>query len=378
MKVVIDCFKQVKGAGKSIGIYNVALSLVSNLSMEREKTNNPEIKSSEIIVLGNKYNQLDFDIPGIQFVEVTNYDPLNKMQCVHWELFGVSKVCKKLNADKVLFPRGYCALNHPVEDIVLIHDLIPFYYDEHFPGVFNRMENAYIMFRLKQSAKSARKIITISEASKTDILKYCGVNEGKITVINNACNAVDYVVHKDNSIKPYICAVTSGLPHKNANGILKSYEEYRKLTNAPIDLHVIGIDDNYKTDISEETREHIHFHKFIKDNNNMYKLISNAEMFIFLSLIEGFGLPPIEAMQLGVPVICSNTSSLPEVVGDAAILVDPNDFNAVGKAIFNLQKNEEKRQELVHKGKENVKRFSWDGRAKLYWNAILKDSELSN
>ena len=372
VRVVIDCFKQVKGAGKSIGIYNVALSLVRNLSIEKVKTDDLGIKDCEIVILGNRYNQEDFDIPNIQFVEITNYDPLNKIQCILWELFGVSKVCKKLHADRMLFPRGYCALTHPVKDIVLIHDLIPFYYDEHFPGAFNKLENAYIMSRLKQSARSAKKIITISEASKADILKYCGVNEDKITVINNACNAVNYVVTKDMSITPYICAITSGLPHKNAAGILKSYEEYRKLANSPIDLHVIGIDENYKSDISEETRAHIHFHKFIKDNNDMYKLISNAKIFLFLSLIEGFGLPLIEAMQLEVPVICSNTSSLPEVVGDAAILVDPEDFSAVGKAIFNLQEDEEERQELVDKGKENVKRFSWDGRAKLYWSAILK------
>lgn len=372
MKIVIDCFKQVKGVGKSIGIYNVAISLVSNLSIEKGKTDNQQIKESEIIVLGNKYNKEDFNIPGVQFVEISNYNPLNKVHCVLWELFGVSKECKKLGADKVLFPRGYCALTHPIEDIVLIHDLIPFYYDEHFPGIFNKTENAYIMNRLKQSARKSKKIITISEASKADILKYCGVNEDKITVINNACNAVDYVVNKDPSVTPYICAITSGLPHKNAKGILKSYEEYRKLSNSPIDLHVIGIDKNYESSISEETKKHIHFHKYIKSNQDMYKLISNAEIFLFLSLIEGFGLPPIEAMQLEVPVICSNISSLPEVVGDAAIQVNPEDYRQVGEKILLLHENEELRKELVNKGKENVKRFSWDGRAKLYWNAILK------
>lgn len=373
VRVVIDCFKQVKGAGKSIGIYNVALSLVGNLSIEKVKTDVSEVKESEIVVLGNRYNRDDYDISGIQFVEITNYDPLNKIQCVLWELFGVSKVCKKLKADKVLFPRGYCALTHPIEDIVLIHDLIPFYYDEYFPSVFNKLENAYIMNRLKHSARTAKQIITISEASKMDIIKYCGVNEDKIAVIYNACNAVDYVVHRDTGVAPYICAMTSELPHKNAVGILKSYEEYRKLSSSPIDLHVIGIDENYKADINKETKRHIHFHKFIKNNDDMYRLISNAEMFLFLSLIEGFGLPPIEAMQLDVPVICSNTSSLPEVVGDAAILVDPKDYRQVGEKIFMLQDDADLKHELVKKGKENVKRFSGYERAKLYWGSILNE-----
>ena len=372
MKIIIDCFKQIKGLGKSIGIYNVALSLVSNLAIEKTKTNNQEIRDSELIVFGNRYNREDFDISGIKFIEIANYDPLNKIQCVLWELVGVSRACKKLNADKVLFPRGYCALTHPVEDIVLIHDMIPFYYNEHFPDVFDRMENTYIMSRLKESAKSAKKIITISEASKTDILKYCGVNADKVTVINNACNAVDHVVNKASYNHPYVCAVTSALPHKNASGILRSYEEYRKLTDSPMDLYVIGIDEDYESDISEETRRHIHFYKFVKDNHDMYRMISDAEIFLFLSLIEGFGLPPIEAMQLNVPVICSNNSSLPEVVGDAAILVDPEDYNQVARALVSLQENESLSNELVNKGKENVKRFSRSRMSKQYWEVILK------
>lgn len=372
VRLVIDCFKLLKGAGKSIGIYNVALSLIQNLVIEKQRSSDDKKKNCEIIVLGNKYNKEDFDIDGVRFIQIDNYKPLNKVHCIIWELFTVSNVCKKLKADKVLFPRGYCALTHPIEDIVLIHDLIPFYYDEHFPNVFNKYENFYIMKRLMQSAKTAKKIITISQASKDDIIKHCGVKEEKISVINNACNAVDYKVNKSISTLPYLCAITSGLPHKNATGVLKSYEKYRKIADSPLDLHVIGIDENYKVDINDDTKEHIHFHKFIKNNEDMYKLISNAELFIFLSLIEGFGLPPIEAMQLEVPVICSNNSSLPEVVGDAAILVDPENYVQVGYEIKKLQENEKLRRELIDKGKENVKRFSWEGRAKQYWDAILK------
>jgi len=243
MRVVIDCFKQVKGAGKSIGIYNVALSLTQNLVEEQRRTVNETIRQAEIIVLGNAYNRDDFAIDGVQFFEVDTYDPLNKAHCVLWELFGVAKVCKKLKADRILYPRGYCALTHPVKDIVLIHDLIPFYYDEHFPGVFGRAENAYIMNRLKASARSAAQIITISEASKKDIIKYCGVKEEKISVIHNACNAIAFDEEKEPQSEPYICAITSGLPHKNAKGILESYRKYCEISNDPLNLVMIGIAD---------------------------------------------------------------------------------------------------------------------------------------
>lgn len=268
MRLVIDCFKLIKGTGKSIGIYNVAQGIVKHLG---EMNSASETKKKEILVLENKENQEDFDVPGVKFVEIKKYDPRNRIQVVLWELFYVSRVCKKLKADRVFFPRGYTALTHPIYDIVLIHDLIPFYYDEHFPGVFNKVENAYIMGRLKQSARSAKKVITISQASKEDIIKYCGVDEDKIIVINNACEAIN--VEVENSKKPYICAMTSGLPHKNAKGVIESYARYCEIAENPIDLVVIGLKDTSEFDIPDDVRSRITCYKFIKSNDEMYKVI---------------------------------------------------------------------------------------------------------
>lgn len=372
MRIAIDCFKQIRGAGKSIGIYNVALNLVQNLAKEKRETANEVIANSEIFVFGNEANKEDFNVDGVNFVSVNGYDPTNKLHCIIWELFGVSKMCKRIKADRVLFPRGYCALTHPVFDIVLIHDLIPFYYNENFPNAFNKLENAYIMNRLKVSARGAKRIITISEASKADIIKHCGAIEDKVVVIHNACDVVDFHEKKVTISPEYLCSITSSLPHKNANGLLKSYVRYYKESEDPLDLVVIGIDSVSSYDVPKEIGKHIVCYKYIKDNFEMYRIISNSKIFIFLSLIEGFGLPPIEAMQLNVPVICSNRSSLPEVVGDAAILVDPTDDNAVSKAIIRLQRDKKLREDMIQKGKNNIVRFSWGTRAKLYWEAILR------
>lgn len=366
MRLVVDCFKLIKGAGKSIGIYNVAQGIVKHLGVFNVDTGNKE----EIIVLGNSENKEDFDVPGVIFKEVTEYNPSKKIDVVMWELFFVSKYCKRLKADRVFFPRGFTALKNNIYDIVLIHDLIPFYYNKHFPGVFNRIENAYIMNRLKQSAKKARKVITISQASKQDIVNYCRVDDKKIIVINNACEEVSVQVEKNG--KPYICAVTSGLPHKNAKGIIESYKKYCEKTDNPLELTVIGLSDVECYDLPKEVKRHITCHRFIKDTDAMYRIIGGAEMFLFLSLIEGFGLPPIEAMQLGVPVICSNTSSLPEVCGEAAVMVDPNDSDAIAVSIENMATSEKQRQELVKKGYLNVKRFSWESCALAYRKALFK------
>lgn len=369
MRLVIDCFKLIKGTGKSIGIYNVAQGIVKHLGQMNSASEN---QKAEILVLGNKYNQVDFDVPGVKFIEIKKYDPRNIIHVVLWELFFVSQISKKLKADRVFFPRGYTALTHPVYDIVLIHDLIPFYYDEHFPGYLNKLENAYIMGRLKQSARAAKKIITISQASKEDIIKYCTVDVNKITVINNACEPIG--IKKQNSEKPYICAMTSRLPHKNAKGIIESYKRYCNSIDDPYDLIIIGLANVDEYELTDEIRKRITCHKFIKSNDEMYRIIGGSKLFLFLSLVEGFGLPPIEAMQLGIPVICSNTSSLPEVVGEAGVLVNPCNYDEVARTIKKLTVgNETQRNELINRGYKNVKRFSSDVINNKYWKVLVED-----
>ena len=119
MRLVIDCFKLVRGAGKSIGIYNLALNLVRELASHRQ--------TDELIVLGNAHNRKDFDIPRVRFIEIRK-DPLSRITCVLWELFEVSVYARRLWADKVLFPRGYASMLHLTREAVIIHDMIPFYY----------------------------------------------------------------------------------------------------------------------------------------------------------------------------------------------------------------------------------------------------------
>ncbi len=372
MRIVIDCFKQIKGIGKSIEIYNVVFNLIVNLVEYRRNTDDKHIKDSAIIVLGNKYNKEDFNMEGVEFIQIDNYNPLNKIHCVIWELLAVSSICKKMNADRVVFPRGFCALTHPVRDSIIVHDFIPFYYHTHFPETFNKLENAYIMNRLRSSVKTCDQVIAISEASKIDIVKYCGIDENKITVIHNGCNKMSHDGEKVLPSKTYICAITSALPHKNAVGIFNSYQKYCEIADEPLDLTIIGISDTSCMELPEKIKSKITCYKFIKENSELHKIIANSSIFLFLSLIEGFGFPPIEAMQLKVPVICSKASSLPEIVGDAAVLVNPKNPEEVAEAIDDLVNNIDKQAELIAKGNENIKRFDWEDKARLYWKEFTK------
>ena len=226
------------------------------------------------------------------------------------------------------------------------------------------------MSRLKQSAKGSKKIITISQASKQEIIKYCKIPEHQIDVIYNACERI--YANKDNNNMQYICAMTSDLPHKNANGVIESYLEYCEISERPINIIIIGLENTQRFDIPKEIRERITCYKFIKSDDEMYRIIGNSTVFLFLPLVEGFGLPPIEAMQLGVPVVCSDVSSLPEVVGDAAIRVNPKNPKSVAYAMNEIVSDTKVQAMLTERGKRNAERFSWNSRSELYWNVLCE------
>lgn len=364
MKLVIDCFKLVKGTGKSIGIYNLTKNLVENLAKNH-------IEEDKIIVLGTKYNREDFDLPGVKFISV-KYDPHNKLICILWELFLVSVALKKIRADRVLFPRGFAPLRHTVEEYVIVHDMIPFFYHKNFPGVLNPVENFYIMWRLKASVKICDGVLTDSAASKREIIHWTKVNEDKIYVIYPGQNRIRMVSDgTDSSQSDYICAVTSRLPHKNAKGIIRSYVKYCERSKDPLSLVVIGLENADEYTMPEEVRERITCYKYLKEDADMYDLIRHSRVFLFLSYIEGFGFPPLEAMQLGVPVVCSNVSSVPEVVGDAAVLVDPYNTEQVAEELVRLETDRELRGQYIAKGYRNTERFLWKHRIVEYRNILL-------
>lgn len=363
MRLVIDCFKLVKGMGKSIGIYNLTQSLVTHLAEEKGE-------DREIIILGNPYNRKDFDLPGVTFEEM-KYNPKNKLVCLFWELFGVVGEARKRKADRILFPRGFRPLFYTGKDTIIIHDLIPFYYHKHYPDALNKLENAYIMNRLKASIKGADSVITISDFSRKEIEEICPGCGDKVTVIYNGFNNVTCGEAAKRE-RPYLFSVTSMLPHKNAAGVLRAYDAYYRQAEDPLDLVVVGIGGTDGFSISREAAAHVECHAFIEKFEDMCRLLKGARAFLFLSYMEGFGFPPLEAMQLGVPVVCSDRSSLPEVIGDAGILADPDNLSQVVEGLNRVQKDETLRQSLIAGGQANVERFSWKTRTKQYWDVLTR------
>ncbi|AXI24805.1 glycosyl transferase family 1 [Methanofervidicoccus sp. A16] len=255
--------------------------------------------------------------------------------------------------------------------IVTCLDIIPILYKKNNGLIYA----SFIKYSLKGMKKSDR-IITISKHVKNDLVRHFSISEEKINVIYLGVNEhykpipeneIEKIKYKYNLKFPFILYVGSEQPRKNFPTLIKAFYKLKtKYGFNNIKLVKAG-----NPQISKYKRKHIM--KLI-DKLNLQKdiiftgyvpeedlpaLYNAADLFVYPSIYEGFGLPPLEAMACGTPVITSNTSSLPEVVGDAGIMVDPYDVDGLSKAMYEVLTNDGLREELRKKGLERAKLFSW-------------------
>lgn len=353
-KVVgIDCFKLSKGYGKSIGIYTFAEKIIQHVANKN--------RDCKWVVFGNKDNAPFFNLGQTVFVEVP-FNYRNKIICVIWELFLVKYYIKKYDINTILFPRGFAPVGNKKQSAIVVHDMIPFYYHKYFPKALNRYENFYIMWRLKTSIKKSRRVITISDYSKQEIERIVPERKDDVQVIYHGYDSIRLPILIEPEITgDYILAVTSKLPHKNAIGVLKAYEAYYDMAESPAKLVVVGIDsiDDYYADMNSNVKKSVICKPFLKDDI-YYSLYYYAKAFLFLSLTEGFGLPPLEAMQFRLPCVVSNYTCLPDIVGNGALLVNPVNVKEVANAIQTVLTDEGVRKDLIAQGIDNLKRFDWE------------------
>lgn len=211
---------------------------------------------------------------------------------------------------------------------------------ERVPKMYSFFERFKLRFITKRNAKKADKIIVPSECTKRDLIELYKINPDKIFVIHHgvdkpACNASRLAM-----AGRYILYLGSGHKRKNVQGLIKAYEILKEKYKIPHQLITAG-NNNY---VNEDEK---------------WNLLRNADVFVYPSFYEGFGLPVLEAQLVGVPVVASNTGSLPEILGESALLVNPNNPNEIAEAIYKIINNSDLRQNLIAKGFENVKRFSW-------------------
>lgn len=231
--------------------------------------------------------------------------------------------------------------------------------------------------------RRANFFLTISQFSKDEIVKILGVEPERIHVVPCACSeqmrcieeplGIDNVKQKYGLTEPFVLFVGNSNPRKNLNRLMEAFDKAKE-QGIPHQLIIAG-EQGWKFNREEalqglKHREDIRFIGFVPDED-MPALYSATSLFAFPTLYEGFGIPVIEAQACGAPVLTSNCSSLPEVGGDAAVYVDPYNVGDICEGILRILQNDELQNDLVQKGYENAKRFSWQKSAELL-NEIIE------
>lgn len=247
--------------------------------------------------------------------------------------------------------------------IVTCNDIMPYI---HPSNVFEFYVRKYLYSGLKRASR----VISISEQTKVDLITYFNIDEDNITVVplgvnHGIFNKIDGEI-KSNKNPKHLTILHVGTEQKNKNvdSLIKAFYKLHK-KNLDIKLVRVGT----KSKFIDKIIKKYHLEKSIEYKTNvsereLVRLYNIADLFVFPSLYEGFGLPPLEAMACGTPVITSNTSSLPEVVGDAGILLDPYDIDGWVNAMYEVLTNDGLREDMIKRGLERATMFSWEKCAK--------------
>ncbi|GAB3897095.1 hypothetical protein GCM10028803_15210 [Larkinella knui] len=260
-----------------------------------------------------------------------------------------------------------------IRKVLTVHDLIPIHHPEWFPAGERAVKDAI------QTLPKDAHVVTVSEATKVDFCQFTGFDPARVTPIHLAASpALFYPVTDPAQIRatqqrfglgdePYLLSLATLEPRKNLDHLIRCFVQLAESGSLPPDVKLVLVGtkgwkmDQVLNEIAkkESIRSRLIFTGFVPDDD-LAAVYSGALAFIYPSLFEGFGLPPLEAMQCGLPVITSNVSSLPEVVGDAAIQVSPTDTDALAQAMLTVVRSAGLRKELATKALQRAQLFSWE------------------
>jgi len=298
-----------------------------------------------------------------------------------WFEFSIRRVIKRIKADLFLSPDGYLSLGTKVRSLAVFHDLN----FEHYPEDIPWLERLNYRYFFPKYAAKANRIATVSEFSKADIVKQYGVSPDLIDVVYNGANEDYYPVSEDIKIetrqkytngRPYFFFIGALLPRKNLVNLFKAFDLFRKTDTSKAVLLIAGARKWWTSEIATvyegmQFKNDVIFAGRI-ESGEMRNVMGSAMALTYVSYFEGFGIPIVEAFRCGTPVITSNVTSMPEIAGDAAILVDPFKPDEIALAMHRISTDDNLCKQLIDAGTKRAALFTWDKSAERLWQSIEK------
>jgi glycosyltransferase involved in cell wall biosynthesis len=288
----------------------------------------------------------------------TGYPIRSQTYGILWERAVLPALARRADIDTLLCPTA----NAPVrgtDDFAIasyIHDI------NAQKNMSGRYQRHYRKRTVPRTIDVSDVLLTVSEFSKREIVAHFDIAPDDVSVVYNG---IDDIYHDDSAGTPvdlpenYVLYVGAMNPRKNLTGLLTAFTEFRRRASDDYTLVLVGPDNKpiYRS-LELPPDEHVLPLGYLQLPELKY-VYQHADVFCFPSLYEGFGLPPLEAMACGTPVVASNTTSLPELLGDAAELVDPHDTTAIVDGLLAVTGDESYRAELVERGRERARTFTW-------------------
>lgn len=341
------------------------------------------------VVASDRKNEYVVFLSEENFDEFRTDNPKVKkvLACARWytlaEQITMPWIIFKEKIDLMHFPHFNVPLLCPVKFVVTIHDLIltkhPTQRASTLSPFLYKIKNLAYRLAIRTAVTRAQVIIAISNYTRVDIIKQFGVSPAKIKMtyegvasklevsadknIGEAPGNEVRVLEKNKIKKPYLLYVGNAYPHKNLEGLIEVFENVIK-DMPELSLVLVGKEDYFYKRVKDFAlaktfvADKILFPGYIPDEE-LRSVYRNALVYVFPSFFEGFGLPPLEAMVQGCPVASSNKTCLPEILGDAALYFNPDNREEMRQIILKVTQDASLRQSLIEKGREQVKKYSW-------------------
>jgi len=337
-------------------------------------------KKHEIVLFFNAPEFKKFKIPSKNVKKVL-------VNAKHYSFAEQTHFLKKLNQAKcsiVHFPHFNVPILYRKPYTVTIHDLTL----SLFPG--KKMTRFYhrlaYHFTIKNAVHRAKKVISVSNNTKEDIISHLKVDPSKIATVYNGVNSqfkqlssqagITKTLKKFKIKPPFLLYTGVWRSHKNLPRLIETFFILLNHKKLPLQLVITGKPNPHYPEVKQLVKnlklsKHIHFPGLVTEKQ-LIQLYNAAQFYVFPSLYEGFGLPPLEAMRCGTPVLASETSSIPEICGDAAIYFDPLNPKDIARKITSLYKDTSRQVELIEKGSQRAQKFTWEKMAQDTYKIITE------